>query len=340
VKVEKKEWNACPDCYSVGNRVPLIRVFDLKNKCAIRINNSFFSTGKSADVPQDIAEDLATKMDNGTIYTGWIGASDPSHNTIRIDIYERLLLPCTGLTSISWSSGGFMSPSASVTISTRNRAFHYSVDDIIKSMADPTVLDISFRFSPEPWNTFVLPAFHKCNFMAWADGDRYCDPFVFDGQQWQMTIRQGRKIAKNISGSNDYPEEWGIFMRFVSACLELYKPEGDYDDFYGSMLRYPLDIECSVFRERHNMTRKKLAGMLGVRAKDVSEWENGTSKPDGLTLMKLYERIDMSTRYDVHAVFDGEDDEDEIGTQTDKTDIRQFFDQNWMITHISHDKRE
>jgi len=169
-------------------------------------------------------------------------------------------------------------------------------------------LDISFRFSPEQWETFVLPAFQKCNFMAWADDDGYCDPFVFDGQQWQMTIRQGRKIAKNISGSNDYPEEWGIFMRFVSACLELYKPEGDYEDYYGAMLRNPLDIECIVFREEHNMTRKELAGMLGVRAKDISEWENGTSKPDGLTLMKLYELIDRSAQYDVHVVFDDEDD--------------------------------
>ena len=100
-------------------------------------------------------------------------------------------------------------------------------------------------------------------------------------------------------------------MRFVSACIELYKPEGNYDDFYGSTLRYPLDMECSVFREEHDMAQKELAGMLGVRAKDISEWENGTSKPDGLTLMKLYELIDMSAQYDVHVVFDGEDDEDD-----------------------------
>ena len=34
--------------------------------------------------------------------------------------------------------------------------------------------------------------------------------------------------------------------------------------------------------------------MLGVRSKDISEREKGASKPDGQTLMKLYELIGMS----------------------------------------------
>ena len=308
VKVSKSECaHLCSS--SIGTRMPMRKVFDLKNKHQLQFDNSYFSSGKFSDVPQDIAERLGPKMDNGTFFSGWISAADPSNNTVQIDIYERLQLPCSDITKISWHSGGFMSPSVSVTVSSRDNSFQYSVDDLFQSITNPTVLDISFHFSPEQWEQFVQPAFQKCNFMAWADKDGYCDPLVFDGQQWGLEVRQGRKRAKNITGSNDYPEEWEIFMRFVSSCLELYKPAGNYDSFYGSLLRYPLDIECGTFREGNGMSKKTLAGLLGVRVKDISEWENGTSKPDGLTLMKLYGIIDMAGRYDIHATFGGNDDD-------------------------------
>ena len=307
VKVPKSEWNAHPGCYSVGSRMPLRRVFDLNNKNAIRIDSDYCSTLRITDVPQDIADCLAPGMDKGTLYSGWISAADSSDNTVQIDIYERLQLPCTGLTNIHWYAGGCMGPFDSVLISSRDRSFHYSVDDFSQSITNPTVLDISFRFSPEQWEHFVQPAFLKCNFTAWADKDEYYNPHIYDGQQWKMVIRQGRKQVKRISGSNDYPEEWGHFLRFVSACLELYKPEGDYHAFYGSLLRYPLSIECSEFRREYDMSQKELAVILGVRARDISKWEKSLSKPDGLTLMKLYEIIDMASRYVVHAAFDGDD---------------------------------
>ncbi len=63
--------------------------------------------------------------------------------------------------------------------------------------------------------------------MAWADKDAYWDPNVFDGEQWQLTIRQGRKHIKDISGSNDYPEEWDHFMHLISVCRKFCEQQSD-----------------------------------------------------------------------------------------------------------------
>ena len=299
VKFKKGEWNARGG-FSAGRRLSVRRVIDEGKERAIRVGYNV------AVAPLDIAEILIPKIDNGTLYSGWISNVDSPNNTIQVSIYERLQLPCPEITSISWHSGGFCSSSYSITISSRNRLFRYRVNRWFKP--DSPELDISFRFSPEQWEQFVLPAFQKCNFMAWADKDAYFDPNVFDGEQWHLTIRQGHKHVKDIFGSNDYPEEWTVFKQFVAACLELYKPDGDYGGFYGSILRYPLDIECRTFCETHMVSRSKLAGMVGVRAKDIIKWENGTAKPDGLTLMKLYGAMDQ-IRY--CAGLDDEDEEDD-----------------------------
>ena len=305
VKFTKGEWNA-RGWYSAGRRLQVKRILDEEKKRAIQVG-SYLSSYKVADVPWEIAERLIPKIDNGTLYSGWISNVDSPNNTIQIAIYERLQLPCPEITSISWHSGGFCPTSYSITISSRNRMFRYWIDSWFK---DSPELDISFRLSPEQWEQSVLPAFQKCNFMAWADKDAYFDPNVFDGEQWHLTIRQGHKHVKDIFGSNDYPEEWDIFKQFVAACLELYKPGGDYGGFYGSILRYPLDIECSSFRETHMVSRSRLARMVGVRAKDIFEWENGTAKPDGLTLMKLYGAMDQ-IYYCARLDDEDEDDEDD-----------------------------
>lgn len=305
VKFTKGEWNARGG-FSVGQRLSVRRVIDEGKNRAILVG-SHLSSNKVADAPMDIAEILIPKIDNGTFYSGWISNVDSPNNTIQIAIYERLQLPCPEITSISWHSGGFCPTSYSITISSRNRMFRYWIDHWFK---DSPELDISFRFSPEQWEQFVLPAFQKCNFMAWADNNAYADPEIFDGEQWRFRIQQGRTIIKNIFGSNDYPEEWGVFKQFVAACLELYKPDGNYGGFYGSILRYPLNIECSSFRETYLVSRSWLARMVGVRSKDIFEWENGTAKPDGLTLMKLYRVMDQIS-YCVSLYDEDEDDDEE-----------------------------
>lgn len=219
VKFTKGEWNANSYWYSTGHRLPIRRSSNPEGKHAIQVESSYHSPQKIIDVPQDIAECIVPKMDSGTLYSGWISAADSPNNTIQIDIYERLQIPCSEITSISWHSGGFCPTSESLTITSRDRCFHYWIETWGKRDSP----DISFRFSPEQWNNFVQPAFQKCNFMAWADKDAYYNHGVFDGEQWSMTIRQGRKHLKDISASNDYPEEWDYFMHFISTCRKLCK---------------------------------------------------------------------------------------------------------------------
>lgn len=188
---------------------------------AIRIDYSFLYESKIGYVPRVDAVHFAPEVDNGTFYVGWIKSLERSNNKILVDVYKRLQFPITGISSIQFHKGGYFGPNIFVKISARNRSLVYQKQEI---PFGKTFQQVLFHFTKEQWNDFVAPALQASNFLAWLD--EYVDPAVCDGTQWKLQIRKGKTCVRNIYGSNDFPEEWGIFQKFLSDCLDLNEVKG------------------------------------------------------------------------------------------------------------------
>lgn len=285
VKFEKENWDKC-SWLEPGYRIPLRwNRFQSTEEKGIRIESGYSYYDTIGYVPQGLATKLIPQMEKGVLYSGWVKSKDCRARSMQFDIYERLNIPCDKISKIYWSSGGFFSPTTSVSIfSRRNRFwklerwFEYKINSFPWDLKRN--INYSFCFSKTEWTQFVKPALQICNLMAWADKDAYYNAHVCDGEQWHTKIWQGKKMVKDIFGSNDYPEEWGIFRYFITACLELHKDKSI--EYIGHLHRYSLD---SILEDNSDV---KLAKVLGVPVKDVSDWKKGKAKPDGLTLMRLY----------------------------------------------------
>ncbi len=188
---------------------------------AIRIDHSFLSESKIGYVPRTDAGKWASEIDSGKFYVGWIKSLEKSCNKILVDVYERLVFPFAGVSSINFVKGGYFSSTIFVKISVRDRIFVYQEQE---APFVENYQQISIKFTKEQWEDFVLPALQASNLLAWLN--RYYDPGVCDGTQWGMKIRMGRNGIREIEGSNDFPEEWKIFQKFLSDCLELHKVKG------------------------------------------------------------------------------------------------------------------
>jgi len=188
---------------------------------AIRIDHSFLYESKIGYVPRTDAEQWGPEFDAGKFYVGWIKSLERGSNKILVDVYERLQFPITGISSIQFHEGGYFAPSIFVKISVRDRTL---VHQIQKEPFSETFQQVSFQFTKGQWEDFVEPALQACNFLAWLD--EYVDPCVCDGTQWSMKIRMGRNGIRQIGGSNDFPEEWEIFQKFLSDCLDLHEVKG------------------------------------------------------------------------------------------------------------------
>lgn len=200
----------------VGRRLKLVRESENSDdKNAIRIEDSFPCGRKIGYIPSEDAEYFAPQMDKGVCYTGWIKSLDRPNNKIMVDVYERLCLSISEITSLQYNEYGFPGPNILVKISFRDRKFVYEEVSII----DCTSQKKSIHFTDKQWKDFVIPALQTCNFMAWTDN--YVDPPVYDGTQWELRIQLGKKGVRKIEGDNDFPEEWDIFQKFISDCLDL-----------------------------------------------------------------------------------------------------------------------
>ena len=172
-------------------------------------------------IPRTDAGKWASRMDEGICFAGWIGPEDPSPGRIRISVYERILFPMDDLASFEFRQGGFFRPVVTVKLSFREKLLIY------RKSAEPEnspVQQVSIRFYPRKWDTFVLPAIRRCNFPAWRK--RYVDPCVCDGVSWSMKLRFSSGSCKQISGSNEFPEEWDHFQSFLEQSLDMRDVKG------------------------------------------------------------------------------------------------------------------
>ena len=188
---------------------------------AIRIDQSFLCENRIGYVPRVDAEHFAPEIDKGIFYVGWIRSLEKDNNKIQVDVYERLRFPISEISSVQFYEGGYFGPNIFVKISVRDRSLVYQKQE---TPFGETFQKISIRFTKEQWEDFVEPALQASNFPAWLD--EYVDPGVCDGTQWELQIRQGKKGVRKIYGSNDFPEEWESFQKFLSDCLDLNEVKG------------------------------------------------------------------------------------------------------------------
>ena len=166
-------------------------------------------------VPRDDARELAPMIDAGRIFTGWIRSVDSSERRILIDIYERLAFPDTGISDIELHWDGLIrGTDVKISIPERKFFFHGS-----KIPFGSDLIHIELHFSERKWRNFVQPVLQKCNFAAWRN--EYIDPYVRDGFQWCMKLRQESGEVRQIRGSNEIPEEWGTLENFIYVCRSL-----------------------------------------------------------------------------------------------------------------------
>lgn len=124
--------------------------------------------------------------------------------------------PLGGMTSIRWEAGGFFAGNTVVSIFLKTRKIVLSRSD---SPFNDHRNDFKLTFSPEYWNSFVLPNLRRSNFLAWEP--EYENLNVLDGMSWRLTVRYGRKWRFQSCGSNAFPKEAKIFCTFLDECFEL-----------------------------------------------------------------------------------------------------------------------
>ena len=172
-------------------------------------------------IPRTDAKKWAERMDEGICLTGWIGPEEPAPGRIRIAVYERIPFPIDNLASFEFQQGGFFRPLVTVKLSFREKWLIYQKS---AEPEDSPIQQVSIRFYPGKWETFVLPSVRRCNFPAWRT--RYVDPCVCDGVSWSMSLHFSSGARRRILGSNDFPEEWDHFQSFLEQCLDMHDIKG------------------------------------------------------------------------------------------------------------------
>ena len=67
-----------------------------------------------------------------------------------------------------------------------------------------------------------------------------------------------------------------------------------------------------MFRKRKGISQEELADRLHVARQTVSKWENGTSVPDAIMLVKISEQLDVSVSELLGAHVENKEDTDTI----------------------------
>lgn len=212
------------DYLAEGRRIRLVRdpsFRDTSGLIRVECHRGPFHGTCIGYVPRADAEKWSSRMDEGVCFAGWIDPGDTAPGRIRISVYERILFPIENLSSFEFRQDGFFRPLITVKVSFREKTLIYRKSS---ESGEGPVQQVSIRFYPRKWETFVLPAIRLCNFSAWRT--RYVDPCVCDGVSWSMDLHFSPGPRRRILGSNDFPEEWDHFQSFLEQSLDMRDVKG------------------------------------------------------------------------------------------------------------------
>lgn len=202
---------------SPGRRVRLVhKTNEAEHTHRIQIKSFFFDCDPytSWHIPSSFVAELLPAMGSGAFLTGWIRSC--TDDEITLDIYQRTLYPLENLNRLLFWTGGYAAPNTFLEIIFSARQM------ICKEETGPWSCKFrktTLSFSTAQWNTSVLSSLQKCNLPAWHEC--YDNTDVCDGEQWEMELHFDNKKTFKIYGSNDYPEEWDLWCRFMKYTLNL-----------------------------------------------------------------------------------------------------------------------
>lgn len=202
---------------SPGRRVKLVHTAnEVENADGINVKYSFgdFDPYILCHIPSSLAAELITAMQWGAIHTGWIRSC--TDDEILLDVYQRELCPPGNLNRILFWTGGYDAPDTFLEIIFPARQMIYKVETGSWSRK---FRKTTLTFSAAQWHKNVLPPLQKCNLPAWHK--HYVNVDVLDGEQWEMELQFDNEEIISSCGSNDYPEEWDLWGRFMKHCLAL-----------------------------------------------------------------------------------------------------------------------
>lgn len=207
---------------SIGEKVFFVREPQNPHDAnAIRLERDESLRRKLGYVPRLHAEQWAPILDQGFTLCGKICYLNRERGNIGLKVFRKERFPLQGLTSFTFWEGGYFSPETEVRVSMRKKQLLYTYREI--SMPDAAGGTVEISFSAKDWESFVLPALERCNFLAWDE--EYNAPGVCDGTQWRLDLRCG-KTKRSIIGSNSFPEEWHCWQEFLAGVLDLRKVRG------------------------------------------------------------------------------------------------------------------
>ena len=77
--------------------------------------------------------------------------------------------------------------------------------------------EIKKELSADEWESFSDSIMSKFRLFDWKD--KYINHDILDGTQWHIKIEYIDGTLKEVFGSNDYPDNWGEFIRFINEFV-------------------------------------------------------------------------------------------------------------------------
>lgn len=168
------------------------------------------------------SEDLEKKLKSKEIVLGGccVSDNDPAYhcNKCKKDFGRPTSLQETFTKSIHFSLGGYFGGYHDVVVSKTISGALIEYKPPIGA-EDITTIDKDISF--EEWMNFVRDLY-RCYITDWKN--RYFDPGVLDGTQWELEITFDDKSILKRHGSNAYPPHWkkliSVLKKHISSEIE------------------------------------------------------------------------------------------------------------------------
>ena len=150
------------------------------------------------------------------------------------------------VTSITFVIGGYFGGFQKIRIGKYHNRYCAT---IFPNSYEPDSVSYTHAMTKEEWHSFIRMLFDMAYLHEWAE--RYDDPDILDGEQWELTVRMTNRRKRFIYGSNSFPPYW---VEFLNALRPYFDMAGQHLSSNGE----PYEEEEEVDHEEE--LRKHFAG--------------------------------------------------------------------------------
>ncbi len=180
------------------------------------------------------SEDLQKKLDSKKVILGGccVTEADPKYhcNDCGEGFGTPPILFCdngpemalTAVKSIYFSDGGFFDGYQSISIKAGEDEISIDVNPM---RPDPG--EHHMTMSQDDWFKLIDTLYNKLYLHEWKDS--FVDPYVLDGEQWELEIQLKDDGKITYSGSNDFPPYWKELKALFAPYFEKAKEKTSED---------------------------------------------------------------------------------------------------------------